>query len=120
MNTTNLLSKLIKSDKLETVEELNQALKYIGVNHGETCLNRNQAIEIGKVIVDKFACLADITKLVESIKELISIEEMDVFRNEIVGKLGTTVTNSIPASICQKRMLVLKTSFEEVSGDSVL
>jgi hypothetical protein len=39
MNTTNLLSKLIKSDKLETVKGLNQALACIGVDQDLKLLN---------------------------------------------------------------------------------
>jgi len=42
MNTTNLLSKLIKSDKLETVKGLNQALECIGVDQDSKKMNQNQ------------------------------------------------------------------------------
>ncbi len=120
MNTINLLSKLTKSEKLETVNGLNQALECIGVDQISKDLSRNQAIEIGNVIVDKFAGVMNLTKLVESIKEVVSIEELEAFKNEISGKLNSVAINSAKTSIQQKRLATLKSSFEEVSGDNVL
>ncbi|MDM8160947.1 hypothetical protein QUH73_14070 [Labilibaculum sp. K2S] len=120
MNTTNLLSKLTKSEKLETVIGLNQALECIGVDQINKDLSRNQAIEIGNVIVNKFAGVMNLTRLVESIKEVVSVEELEAFRNELSGKLNSVVANTTKAPIHQKRMAALKSSFEEISGDSVL
>ncbi|BAX80532.1 hypothetical protein [Labilibaculum antarcticum] len=120
MNTTNLLSKLTKSEKLETVIGLNQALECIGVDQINKDLSRNQAIEIGNVIVDKFAGVMNLTKLVESIKEMVSVEELEAFKNEISGKLNSVAMSATKAPIYQKRLTTLKSSFEEVSGDNVL
>ncbi|PKQ60213.1 hypothetical protein BZG02_20265 [Labilibaculum filiforme] len=120
MNTTNLLSKLTKSEKLETVSGLNQALECIGVDQITKDLSQIQAVEIGNVIVNKFAGVMNLTKLVESIKEMVSVEELEAFKNEISGKLKTGVTNTSKAPIYQKRLAALKSSFEEVSGDNVL
>ena len=120
MNTSNLLSKLTKSDKLETVNGLNQALECIGVDQMNKNISQNQAMEIGKVIVEKFAGVMDLTNLVESIKETVSIEELESFKNEISGKLNSVVIATTQAPIYQKRMATLKSSFEEISGDNVL
>ena len=120
MNTINLLSKLTKSEKLETVNGLNQALECIGVDQMTKKISQNQAIEIGKVIVEKFAGIMDLTNLVESIKETVSVEELESFKNEISGKLNSVVITTTQAPIYQKRMATLKNSFEEVSGDNVL
>lgn len=120
MKATNLLSKLTKSEKLETVNGLNQALECIGVDQINKDLSRNQAIEIGNVIVDKFAGVMNLTKLVESIKEMVSVEELEAFKNEISGKLNSVVVDTTKIPIYQKRLTALKSSFEEVSGDTVL
>ena len=120
MNTTNLLSKLVKSDKLEIGNGLNQALNCIGVNQVTDKLSHNQAIEVGNVIVEKFAGLVDLKSVAESIKELITVEELESFRNEIAIKLNITSSDSTSAPIYQKRMDTLKSSLEEVSGDNVL
>ncbi|MFA9372497.1 MAG: hypothetical protein ACERIH_12370 [Labilibaculum antarcticum] len=120
MNAENLLSKLTKSEKLETVNGLNQALECIGVDQINQDLSRNQAIEIGNVIVDKFAGVMNLTKLVESIKEMVSVEELEAFKNELSGKLNSVVVNTTKTPIYQKRLTTLKSSFEEVSGDNVL
>ena len=120
MNTTNLLSKLTKSEKLETVNGLNKALECIGVDQINKELSRNQAIEIGNVIVDKFAGVMNLTKLVESIKEMVPVEELEAFKNELSGKLNSVVTNTTNAPIHQKRLATLRSSFEEISGDNVL
>ncbi|MBL4559562.1 MAG: hypothetical protein COC06_09790 [Bacteroidales bacterium] len=120
MNTINLLSKLTKSEKLETVNGINQALECIGVDQINKELSHKQAIEIGNVIVDKFAGVMNLAKLVESIKEMVTIEELEAFKNELSGKLNFFVTNTTKAPIHQKRLATLKSSFEEISGDNVL
>lgn len=118
MNTTNLLSKLTKSEKLETVNGLNQALECIGVDQMNSELSRNQALEIGQVIVDKFAGVMDLRTLVETIKDMVTIEELESFKNDISVKLSSVNTTKAP--VYQKRMDTLKSSFEEISGDNVL
>ncbi|WP_372756204.1 hypothetical protein [Labilibaculum sp.] len=120
MNTTNLLSKLTKSEKLETVSGLNQALECIGVDQINSDMSRNQAIEIGNVIVNKFAGVINLANLVEAIKDTVSIEELEAFKNEISGKVNSVVAKTQTAPIYQKRLATLKSSFEEVSGDNVL
>ncbi len=120
MNAINLLSKLTKSEKLKTVNGLNQALECIGVDQTNKNMSQNQAMEIGKVIVEKFAGVMDLTNLVESIKEIISIEELESFKNEISEKLNSVVVTTTQAPIYQKRMATLKSSLEEISGDNVL
>lgn len=119
MNTTNLLSKLIKSDKLETVKGLNQALACIGVDQDLKLLNQNQASEIKGFIVQKFTDLADLKSLVESIKDLLNAEELESFKHELSIKLDSTLSIT-KAPIYGKRIDTLKSCFEEVSGDNVL
>lgn len=119
MNTTNLLSKLIKSDKLETVKGLNQALACIGVDQDLKLLNQNQASEIKGFIVQKFTDLADLKSLVESIKDLLNAEELESFKYELSIKLDSTLSIT-KAPIYGKRIDTLKSCFEEVSGDNVL
>ncbi|MDQ2179759.1 hypothetical protein [Marinifilum sp. D714] len=119
MNTTNLLSKLIKSDKLETVKGLNQALECIGVDQDSKKMNRNQVNEIKSFIIQKFTDLVDLKGLVESIKDSISVEELECFKRELSLKMDNTYSIT-QAPIYGKRMETLKSCFEEVSGDNVL
>ena len=118
MNTTNLLSKIVNSDKLETAVGINQALECIGVEPNSSNLNYNQAYEIEKVILEKFASLFDIKSVVESIKDKISLEELENFKRELIMKLNNVSTTKAP--VYQKRMDALKSCFDEVSGDNVL
>lgn len=119
MNTTNLLSKLIKSDKLETVKGLNQALECIGVDQDSQKMNQNQVNEIKGFIIQKFTDLIDLKGLVESIKHSISVEELERFKCELSLIMDNTYSIT-QAPVYGKRMETLKSCFEEVSGDSVL
>ena len=119
MNTTNLLSKLIKSDKLETVNGLNQALACIGVDQDSNLLNQNQLNEIKSFIIKKFADLVDLKSLAESIKDLSSEEELASFKHQLNLKMDNAYSLS-HAPIYGKRIDSLKSCFEEVSGDTVL
>ncbi|NOU61643.1 hypothetical protein [Marinifilum caeruleilacunae] len=119
MNTTNLLSKLIKSDKLETVNGLNQALECIGVDQDSNLLNQNQLNEIKSFIIKKFADLVDLKSLAESIKDLSSEEELESFKHQLNLKMDNTYSLT-QAPIYGKRIDSLKSCFEEVSGDTVL
>ncbi|WP_421920712.1 hypothetical protein [Marinifilum sp.] len=119
MDTTNLLSKLIKSDKLETVKRLNQALDCIGVDQPSKLLNQNQLNEIEHLIVQKFIDLVGFKSLAVSIIDLISAEELESFRHELSLKIDRTC-NRTKAPIYQKRLDTLKSCFEEVSGDNVI
>lgn len=120
MLTTNLLSKLTNSDKPEIIIGLNHALECIGVNKDLHNLSRNQAVEVEKVIVEKFADLIDLESVIKSIKETISGEELENFKHEIVVKLKDKPVSSTKAPIYRKRIDTLKSCFEEISGDSVL
>lgn len=119
MNTTNLLSKLINSDKLETVKGLNQALECIGVDQDSHLLNQNQQNEIKVFIVKKFADLVDLKSLAESIKDLSSEEELESFKRELNLKMDNTYSVT-KTPVYGKRIDSLKSCFEEVSGDNVL
>ncbi|RUT72922.1 hypothetical protein DLK05_16005 [Ancylomarina longa] len=120
MIATNLLSKLTKSDKLETSGELNQALDCIGVNNKLLSLNRYQEMEVGKFLLDKYAGLLNFKSIAESLKQMITVEELEGLRLEISGKLESIVADSYTTPIFKKRMDALKSSFEEISGDNVL
>lgn len=119
MNTTNLLSKLINSNKLETVKGLNQALECIGVDQDSQKMNQNQVNEIKSFIIQKFTDLADLKGLVESIKDSISVEEMELFKRDLSLKMDNAYSVT-QAPVYGKRIETLKSCFEEVSGDSVL
>jgi len=118
MITTNLLSKLTNSNKLETLIGLNQALECIGVNENIHNLSPEKARELEKSLVRKYANLLDLENVAKSIKELISVEELENFRQEIASKINDSHATNIP--INRKRIDTLKNSFEEVSGDNVL
>ena len=118
MNTTNLLSKLINSDKLETVKGLNQALECFGVDQDSKMLNSNQVNEIKSFIVEKFADLIDLKGMAESIMDLTNVDELENFKHELVLKLNQA--NSTKTPIFGNRIETLKSCFEEVSGDNVL
>lgn len=118
MNTTNLLSKLINSDKLETVQGLNQALECFGVDQDSKSLNSNQAKEIKSFIIEKFADLVDLKCMAESIKDLTNVDELEHFKHELALKLNRAHSTETP--IFGNRIETLKSCFEEVYGDNVL
>jgi hypothetical protein len=119
MNTTNLLSKLTNSNELETVHELNQALECFGVDHKSVLINQSKVIDINRFIIEKFTNLVDLRCLAQSIKEHVSLEELECFKNELKLKLELN-SGLIAAPVQTKRMATLKTCFEGASGDSVL
>jgi len=119
MNATNLLSKLIKSDKLEISNELNQALDCIGIKQKLSELNRYQEMEVGKLLLEKYAGLVNYKTIAELLKQMITVDELEGLKQEISGKLSTSVV-SFENPIFRKRMDALKSSFEEISGDNVL
>jgi len=60
----------------------------------------------------------DLENVAKSIKELISVEELENFKAEIASKIHDSNELNIP--INRKRIDTLKNSFEELSGDNVL
>ena len=118
MITTNLLSKLTNSNKIETLIGLNQALECIGVDENIHNLSPGKAREVEKALVRKYANLLNLESVAKSIKELISVEELENFKEEIALKLNDSNASNIPIS--RKRIDTLKNSLEEVSGDNVL
>jgi hypothetical protein len=116
MSTTNLLSKLIKTNKTETVEGLNKALDCMGIQVRSNGLSSFQANKIGNMLVEKLTEIADLQKVAESIKENSTVEELEKFKSELKLTMGSVAYSSNSSS----RLGTLKSSFEEVSGDNVI
>ena len=85
-------------------------------------INTSQKQSLHKIVFDKLSGILnqDIHKGLTMIEQLISKEEMDVFRSELDSKFLSKQTDEYQSVNYKRRLKTLKSCFEELPADSIL
>ncbi|RXQ89836.1 hypothetical protein EO244_13720 [Ancylomarina salipaludis] len=85
-------------------------------------INTSQKQSLHKMILDKLSGILnqDIDKGLRLIEQLISKEEMDVFRSELELKFSSKQTTEYQTVNYNRRLKTLRSCFEGLSADSIL
>ena len=85
-------------------------------------INTSQKQSLHKIVFDKLSGILnqDIHKGLTMIEQLISKEEMDIFRLELDSKFLSKEANEYQSINFNRRLKTLKSCFEELPADSIL
>ncbi|MCZ4693808.1 hypothetical protein DWB61_09650 [Ancylomarina euxinus] len=85
-------------------------------------INTSQKQSLHKMVLDKLSVILnqDIDKGLKLIEQLISKEEMSVFRSELDAKFSSKQTKEYQSVNFNKRLKTLRSCFEGLSADSIL
>ena len=85
-------------------------------------INTSQKQSLHKMVLDKLSVILnqDINKGLTMIEQLISKEEMDVFRSELDTKFSSKQANEYQSANYNRRLETLRACFEGLPADSIL
>jgi hypothetical protein len=104
-------SNLIKFDKPVLTNEIEY-----------DSINTSQKQSLHKIVLDKLSVILnqDIDKGLSMIEQLISKDEMDVFRSELEAKFSSKQEKEYQSANFNRRLKTLRSCFEGLPADSIL